>query len=61
MSRDSVLMKRKLEAAFNNVSAKFGRFAEMVITTVNSITPETKNDPYLLRKTCHNGHLLYWR
>ena len=34
------------------MSAKFGRFVEMVVTTNNSITPSeiNKNDPYLLGK-----------
>ncbi len=55
-------LRNKLEAAFNNVSAKYGEFAEMVITTNNSITPSEINnyDPYLLRKIQdHRGELLF--
>ena len=54
--------KNRLEASFNKCNVPFGEFAEMIITTNNSITPSgvNRNDPYILRKIRqHEGHLLF--
>tara|TARA_Y100001958_G_C21244179_1_gene573280 strand:- start:1297 stop:3624 length:2328 start_codon:yes stop_codon:yes gene_type:complete len=53
--------QRDLEKAFNSFIVKKGKFAEMVIATNKSITPNTVNeDPYLLRKiNDHRGKMLF--
>ena len=54
--------RHRLEASFNKFRAPFGEFAEMIITTNNSITPSAVNgdDPYILRKISqHRGELMF--